>query len=63
MAKAKQTKLTKALLETAGDMERLGILSKPGAREDHEASPRFGSSGCYDALAARDKGAFERIPT
>jgi putative transcriptional regulator len=28
MAKAKQTKLTKALLETAGDMERLSILSK-----------------------------------
>jgi putative transcriptional regulator len=28
MAKAKQTKLTAALLDTAGDMKRLGILSK-----------------------------------
>jgi putative transcriptional regulator len=28
MAKAKQTRLTRALLETAHDMERLGILSK-----------------------------------
>jgi putative transcriptional regulator len=26
---AKQTRLTKAMLETAGDMRRLGILSKP----------------------------------
>jgi putative transcriptional regulator len=28
MAKAKQTKFSKALLETADDMQRLGILSK-----------------------------------
>jgi putative transcriptional regulator len=28
MAKGKHTKLTEALLETAGDMQRLGIMSK-----------------------------------
>jgi putative transcriptional regulator len=28
MAKAKQSKLTKAFLETAGDMKRVGVSSK-----------------------------------
>jgi putative transcriptional regulator len=53
MAKAKQTKLTKALLGTADDMERLGILSKTAHAKITKR--HFGSDEpIADSISARE---------